>query len=514
MRILLAYPNLPLMLVPAVSVGLFTAICKREGVEVALFETTAYTDDPEAGMIFKTKLGNGRAYSIGDIGLDIKPTNTMLDDWRERVEIYQPDLILFSTVEDTFKDTVMMIDKISDLNIPHIVGGVFPINAPEICLNHPSIQTICRYEGEYVVRDVIHRFQKNLPWDDVRGIWTKTKRNPMQPLVDINDVMPDYSLYHPNRFNRAVGGKIVRSINLETYRGCPYSCTFCNSPMTRTLDKNFLRRKNIGTIRKEIEFYVREYQPDYFFFVDDSWVARPRHEVFELCELMEEFGIPWWCNTRIENVDKEILAVMKKGYCDRIQFGIECGNDEYRRKVLKRNVTNAQYEEKIDVINNSGIPYGLNVIIGLPHEKREHIFETVELVKKFAGYDGIAVAIFIPYHGTELRTYAVEHGLLDPSWISGDGYLLGGSALNMPEPYLQKNEIWELAMTFKHYAFFPKEVWPTITTHRNELDKVYNDTFFTKYAVPGSVNIQNRKKVWACMTDGYHDVTTLQNVLH
>lgn len=509
MKVLLAYPNLPLMLVPAVSVGLFTAICKREGVDVDLFETTAYTDDPEAGMIFKTKLGNGRAYSIGDIGLDVKPTNMMLGDWRKKVEEYKPDLILFSTVEDTFKDTILMLQEIEDLNIPHLVGGVFPINAPEICINHPSIHAICRYEGEYVVRDIAHRIKSDLPWDDVRGVWTKSKRNPMQPLADLNEVMPDYSLYRPDRFNRAVGGKIVRSINLESYRGCPYSCTFCNSPMTRTLDKNFLRRKSIETIRKEIEFYIKEYQPDYFFFVDDSWVARPRHEVFELCALMEEFQIPWWCNTRIENVDEEILAAMKKGYCDRIQFGIECGNDEYRRKVLKRNVTNEQYRAKIEVINNSGIPYGLNVIIGLPHETREHVFETVELVREFGGYDGIAVAIFIPYHGTELRGYAVDNGMLDPNWISSDGYLLGGSALSMAEPYLQRNEIWELATTFKYYAFFPKDQWHLIDKDRPEAEHLYTHKFFTKYAAAGSVNIKHRHKVWACETDGYHDVRVL-----
>ena len=65
-----------------------------------------------------------------------------------------------------------------------------------------------------------------------------------------------------------------------------------------------------------------------------------------------------------------------------------------------------------------------------------------ELVRRFGGYDGIGIAIFIPYHGTELRTYAIKHDLLPDKWISADGYLLGGSALKMPNPYLQRAEIW------------------------------------------------------------------------
>ena len=495
------------MLVPAVTVGLFTDICKKETVEVDLFETTAYTDDPEAGMIFKTKLGNGRAYSIKEIGMEIKPTNHMLDDFRKKVLEYSPDLILISAVEDTFKDTVAMLGKIRDLDIPHLVGGVFPINAPEKVISHPLVNAICRFEGEYVLRDLIRRIKAGLPWDDVPGVWTKEKRNPFQPLVDLDEYSPDYSLYHPDRFLRAVGGNIVRSINLESYRGCPYSCTFCNSPMTRTLDKNYLRRKSLDVLRKEIESYIELYEPDYFFFVDDCWLARPKREVYALCDMMAEFKIPWWCNTRIENVDDELLFAMKEGYCDRVQYGIECGNDEYRKNILKRNVTNEEYESKIPIINNSGIPYGLNIIIGLPHETKELVMETVELVRKFGGNDGIAVAIFIPYHGTELRTYAVEHDLLEHNWISGDGYLLGGSALNQPKPYLGKDEIWDLAMKFKYYALFNKDKWGLIESDLDAAEQLYTESFFLDKAADGKTNIINRQKtIWACETDGYHDV--------
>lgn len=507
MKILIAYPNLPLMLVPAVAVGLFTAICKSEEVDVDLFETTAYTDDPEAGMIFKTKLGNGRAYNIGDVGITPKPTNEMLGDWRQKVIDYQPDLILFSAVEDTWKDAVAMIDEVADFDIPHIVGGVFAINAPEIVVNHPSVKAMCRFEGEYVVRDIIRHMKKGEPWDGVRGIWTKEKRNPPQPLVDINEYLPDYSLYPRYRFQRAVGGKIVTAINVESYRGCPYSCTFCNSPTTRGLDKNFLRRKDLGVFRKELTTYVETWNPDYLFFVDDSFTARPKKELMELCELMGSFGIPWWCNTRIESISVEILAAMKAGACDRIQYGIECGNDEYRAKVLKRNVTNKEYYEKIDIINSSGIPYGLNVIIGLPHETRELVMETIDLVKKFGGNDGIAVAIFIPYYGTELRDYAIQHGLLDSDWISRDGYLLGGSALNQPKPYLQKDEIWDLANKFKYYALFNENMWNLPDENIQVAEDLYNKSFFLEKAADGKTNIIHRQKIiWACETDGYHDV--------
>ena len=49
---------------------------------------------------------------------------------------------------------------------------------------------------------------------------------------------------------------------------------------------------------------------------------------------------------------------------DRIQFGIECGDEKYRRDILLRNVDNSTYLEKAKILNKSNIPYGLNAIIG------------------------------------------------------------------------------------------------------------------------------------------------------
>ena len=39
-RVLMVYPNLPLMLAPSIAVGLFTSILREQGYTVDLFETT------------------------------------------------------------------------------------------------------------------------------------------------------------------------------------------------------------------------------------------------------------------------------------------------------------------------------------------------------------------------------------------------------------------------------------------------------------------------------------------
>ena len=43
-RVLLVYPNIPMMLVTPLAIAIFTWILKKEGFEVQLFETTQYWD--------------------------------------------------------------------------------------------------------------------------------------------------------------------------------------------------------------------------------------------------------------------------------------------------------------------------------------------------------------------------------------------------------------------------------------------------------------------------------------
>lgn len=514
MKVLIGYPNLPMMITPALAVGLFTSICKKENVDVKLFETTPYTDDENAGMLFKSKLGGGRSYSSDDIGLNIKPRDMMITDWVEMVESYQPDMLLFSTVEDTFKETRAMLAAVEHLNIPHIVGGVFPINAPQVCMSAPEINVICNFEGELVLRDVLRSFKCGDDWTQVNGLEVKnadgtTTKRPAQPLCDINAIIPDYSLYDQNRFLRPIGGIVRKAIQMETYRGCPYSCTFCNSPTTREMDSNFLRRKTPAQVESELQDYIEKYNPDYWFIGDDSFLARPKQEIFALCDIFEKYKVPWWCNTRLENVDADILTAMKRGYCDRIQFGIESGNEKYRADVLRRKVSNETYLEKANVLNDLNIPYGLNIIIGMPSETRSMVFDSIRMIKSIKGYDGIGVSIFIPYYGTALRQYAIDRAMLDSKWISSDGYLLGGSPLTMPLNCLQPDEIWEFANTFKYYCFFDESMWPAIKdAYENDeldnLEQLYNEEFYTPVAAGGNTHVDLRvNNPYACSSDAY-----------
>ena len=216
----------------------------------------------------------------------------------------------------------------------------------------------------------------------------------------------------------------------------------------------------MANLRTELLEYFKEYKPEFFYFVDDVFLARPVEEIMEFCDMYEEFSLPFWFNTRSETCEQETLARLKEVGCYRVSYGIECGNEEFRQKILRRKTTNEELIRRFRTIAEAGIAFSLNVIIGMPGETRELVMDTVRLIKSISGFDALTVSIFSPYHGTVLREVAVQNGWLEPGSITR--HTTASSVLKMPPPYLNSNEIDGLAATFPLYCAFPKEEWARI----------------------------------------------------
>ena len=514
-KILIVYPNLPLMMSPAISVAIINAICKREKCDVKLFETTQYSDEYDNKHIRLAEIGAVRSNKDDEVKdmFHIKPTQRIVPDFIECVSKYEPDLILMSVQEDVFGMATNLLDSIKDLNIRHILGGILPISDPSFVIAHELINQICIYEGEGVVEDAINCLKNNKPLSTIKGTWFKDitgniNKNPPQPLTNIMKVIPDFSCFEGMRWKRTMGGRIFnRAVSMETYRGCPYNCTFCNSPNTRNVSKvlnigNYMRRKTANRIEEEFLFLKESYDPDLMMFQDDSFLARPAKEIFDFCKMWSKYKVPFWMNTRIENCKVEYLEALKEAGCYRMSLGIESGNATYRAKVLKRVASNKKYEEFLGYINESNIPYALNVIIGMPFETREMVLETADMVRSARGYDGITIAIFQPYRGTTLRKVAVENGFLDSSYVNGEissnigGGFMDTWPLKMPKPYLQEKDIKGLIKCFSLYAHFNHDKWPEIKvaetddTKFKELMDLYTGEFFEDFQQGGNDRVQ------------------------
>ena len=116
--------------------------------------------------------------------------------------------------------------------------------------------------------------------------------------------------------------------------------------------------------------------------------------------------------------------------------------------------------QQAQIVTKVGIPFSVNVIIGLPYETRELFFDTVRLNREIGTFDSTAPNIFVPYHGTPLRDMAVKEGWLDPTRQTNS--FVSESILKMPPPYLQADEILALQRVYALYANLPESRYAEI----------------------------------------------------
>ena len=113
-----------------------------------------------------------------------------------------------------------------------------------------------------------------------------------------------------------------------------------------------------------------------------------------------------------------------------------------------------------DIISKSKIPFSVNLIIGFPGETRDNVMETIELTRKIKRFDSLTISIFTPYHGTPLRSISVNKGWLDSDVITV--HTTSSSLLNMPAPFLSKEDIDNLMRVVPLYVYFNKKEWDNI----------------------------------------------------
>ena len=502
-RVLIIYPNLSMMLTPSYAIGLWTTILKKQEYEVDLFDCTPYMPtyefigkededvveiqnsmDESASATRANKFMASRKYD--PIKLFGSPKTDLVGDFAAKLKEFKPHVAIISTlVEDTWPQAKDLLKTLSEHpEIKTIVGGVFPTMAPEEVIADPNVVYLAEGEGEHTIPEFCEAVRNGTAPVDIRGMRVKNEDgtvriNSSRPLVDVNDLIPDFSLFDERRFLRPLGAKIWKAMPIETYRGCPYKCAFCNSPTQVFLAKQknqgrYTRRKTMETLRRELETMVERYNPNFLYINDDAFMARPTREIKEFAEMYKDFKLPFWCQTRFEDVSEDKIGWLTEVGLYRMSFGLEHGNEEFRRKRLFRNISNKAMIEKAKILGDFKVPYSMNIIIGMPYETRELIFDTINLAKDIKTFDSLAVNIFAPYRGTVLRKNAIKEGWLDPTLQCTS--FIEKSVLRMPKPYLQPEEMLGLQRVFPLYVTMPESYYSDIE-RAEKFDNVGNEIF-------------------------------------
>jgi anaerobic magnesium-protoporphyrin IX monomethyl ester cyclase len=448
MNILLLYPNVNGQ--PQIQMGLasLSAVLKRVGYKVDLFDTTFVVQGSfeEVSAKFVSKY------------------DEILADFNKRIDEFKPDIFLAGIRSLEFDFATKLI-RDSKTDIPVIFGGQHPSVSPEEVIKSDVVDYLCVGEGEEAILELLEKMQTNGDVTNIPNIWAKKDgkvyRNPVRPLMKNLDELPfpDWDIFDA----RHVGTRG----SFETSRGCPYSCTYCHNDHMQSLYGGvggFHREKSIKRTIEEMEAYVKKFpQVNYIWLIDETFTLKtPR--VKEFCEQFKErikdkYGVKFGCMTRPEALSQEKVDYLKMAECVEIAMGIESGNEKYRREMLDRQMPQQSIINAFLMAHKAGIKtYSFNMV-GFPNETRKDIFSTIDLNRK-GKVDEVQVTIFYPFKGTRLREFCENHGMLDSSSEKEVASYYENPVIKNPN--LSKEETAGLFRTFVIYCKTPKVFWPIV----------------------------------------------------
>ena len=497
-KVFFIYPNTFGMNMLPPAIALFSSMLKKRGHEIEIFDTTYYSVDHDMDSDGrKMKKLQIVPYNMEKRGIRLK-TTAWKEDVQKKIKKFQPDLIALSSTEDMWELGVKILHEIKDYkikkNIPVISGGVFSTFAPEIVSQEELVDLVCVGEGENTLVDLCEKIQNNQDYSDVTNVWVKKdgkviRKNPISNPVDINqNPIIDIGLFEENRLYRPMGGTVYKMFPVETIRGCPYKCRYCNSPDQERLYKqqtggSFFRKKRMDLVSKELQHFKKNLGVEYIYFWADTFLAMNKKEFEDFCDVYSEIKLPFWIETRPETVNDYNIKKLAEVGLDRISFGVEHGNEEFRKKILDRRWNNQDIINSLKVPHKYGVKFSVNNITGFPYETKKLAFDTIEL-NRYIESDNQNIFTFVPFHGTPLRKTCEDLGLIKPETIT-KCVTTDDSQLNMPQ--YPPHEIKEILRCFNLYVKFPKNRWKEIERAEkedeegNRIYKILKEEFLEKH---------------------------------
>ncbi len=316
--------------------------------------------------------------------------------------------------------SILQIAKHVKNNVITVAGGGLISSEPELMMRLLPLDFGVIGEGDETIGELAKALETGKGFDKVNGIIYKSTESglvqtaPRIALSDIDSVpWPDYegfntedylSLQRPSDcYYRSIVDN-PRELALIASRSCPYKCTFCYHPLG-----NKYRQRSLDSIFEEIEFLLVRYTINILAIYDELFSSDLKR-LGEFCARIKKYGIHWSAQLRVDNVNREILSLMKDSGCYVISYGIESAHDEIL-KSLKKHTTVAQINNALKLTTEAKISIQGNIIIGAEDETIETANTSLRWVLDNWTYQ-LGVNNIQVYPGSELYALALKKGII------------------------------------------------------------------------------------------------------
>ena len=385
-----------------------------------------------------------------------------LDDFVERMR--DRDLIGMGLMTNTFHRACVLTRRLRDAGIkaPIMWGGTHPTVAPEESLEVPDI--ICVGEGEEPTLQLADRLEAGKDPTDIGSLRFRAGgpfgnknviRNQVQPLEqELDDYpFPDYELethwvaesdgLKPARLDNLRG--TLHRLRIETTRGCPYPCTFCNNAALLKIYRgkgSWVRKRSADNVIAEIQ-QARKCFPtvEAVNIVDDLFFIRSEEDIDDFAtKYAERVNLPLELDAFPNTITEPKLRSLLRVPINLISMGIQSGSADTLKNIYKRPTPIEKIVEGINLFSKYKVRTEYHYIVNNPFESDRNRIETLHFAARH--HRGPSILRIFPlqfYPGTPLYDQAREAGMIGQRHESAYEYTYTGSTHLHDSQYL---DIW------------------------------------------------------------------------
>lgn len=428
----------------------------------------SYMDQDNLGVGYLSSMLSSRGYNV-----------EIVDFGLSKFEIYNqinnlnPIIVGFSLI---FQYHFYKLEEISKflrlkgLNCHFTVGGHFPsLRFHDILKNIPHIDSVVRFEGEYIICELIEKIIGNEDWTTVKGIAYRNNgnlvSNELVQLIKNLDTLPKPLRRYSNN-NSCMG---INMATLIASRGCIRNCSFCSIRKFYQVPPGKIRRtRSALNVVEEMKELYRKNDVKIFFFQDDDFLFPGRigrkwvlDFIYELEQAELSKDILFKINCRADEVKNEIFSKLMNVGLQFVYLGIESGNQD-GLETLNKQLSVESNIKAVEILKKLKLTYEFGFMLFDPYSTFESIKENILFLKKICG-DGSSPITFckmIPYAETDIERKLMKEGRLIGSIVTPD-YNFLDSRLDGLYAYLYK--------IFHNWIHSNEGVLSRIRRHRTEM---------------------------------------------
>jgi radical SAM superfamily enzyme YgiQ (UPF0313 family) len=341
MKTLLLYPELPY------SFWSLKETCKISGRKTLL---------PPLGLLTAAAL-LPQDWEFRLVDLNIRALSEADWDWA--------DLVLVSGMIIQQNDILGLVKEAKQRGKISVAGGPYVTSLPGAVLE-AGVDFLVRGEGEVAIPYFVAALGQGLRG----GVFAEDRK----PDITASPV-PRFDLVNLAEYN---------DISIQTSRGCPYDCEFCDIV---NLFGRVPRYKSPEQVLRELETLYRLGWRRQVFISDDNFIGNKEHARAILTRLIpwnksrgEPFG--FWTQTSVNlGQDIALIDLMTEANFNCVFLGVETPETEILSRSGKYHNLRQPLAESLVTINANGLSLVGSFIIGFDHEKTgagDRIYEFVE----------------------------------------------------------------------------------------------------------------------------------------